>query len=440
MTIEQLERPSVSVLFFYSQDGKSDPCDAALLRPWQERLNLTPEEAPAADSCRYGGRGPDGTRLELCCCLAHDIYLLRLTLSAEGNCRPESWTDWQHWLATAAHAVHASPVVAQPWGASWIFHGLVPAGADGDQCAALLARPLLPGIDAERASRADATPFGWLWLLEDGDGPELGECWQRRVVLLTPAERAAATLKYLVEPLNQGLARIELYLQKGLHHARQLEMLRGTLRQSWTVLQGGIVGATRAGDQLSAPQHQKELERISRHLMRFLTQKAQTEILVNSLRSNHASLVEHLQRVRLEAPQYRRAAGELEREVEQGEVDLVNARVVSESTYAFQDLHRSVEAARLERAGFLMGGAATLLTAFAIFNNVMDIWVLAVEGSAVRLPSPWFRVLIALLASGAFPACAYWTMERRKGPAIAALVVGLLALAAAVGSTLLINP
>lgn len=98
-----------------------------------------------------------------------------------------------------------------------------------------------------------------------------------------------------------------------------------------------------------------------------------------------------------------------------------------------------MEAGRLERAGYLMGGAATLLTAFAIFNSVMDIWVLAVEGSAVKLPAPWLRVLLAIVSAVAFPMSAYWAMERRTRRAVLALSVGLLALVAAVISTVVVS-
>lgn len=263
--------------------------------------------------------------------------------------------------------------------------------------------------------------------------------WQRTLVWLVPQERAERVEAVFLQPLSQGVARIELYLHKSLHHARQHDAVRAALESARIELQDGMLFALRAVKFENVQREEPALEAISRKLMIFLAEKAQTEVLLNSLRSNLQSFNEHLERVKLDTLCYANEARLIQRSIEQLESDLANAQAVSESSYAFQDIQRSIESNRLERAGVLLGGAAAILAGLAIFNNFLDIWNLSVEKSGMTLPTPWLRALLGALAAVFWPLGAYQLVKRQWWRGGVSLLIGILSIVLAVIFTVIVN-
>ena len=182
-----------------------------------------------------------------------------------------------------------------------------------------------------------------------------------------------------------------------------------------------------------------ELEKTSRKLMIFLAEKTQSEVLLNSLRSNRQSFIEHLERVKLDTPAYASQAALIQRGIEQLESDLANAQAVADSSYTFQDIQRSIESNRIERAGVLLGGAAAILAGLAIFNNFLDIWNLSVEKSGLTLPTPWLRALLGALAAVFWPLGAYQLVKRQWWRGGVSLLIGVLSIILAVIFTIIVN-
>jgi hypothetical protein len=443
--VSRLHDPAISVLYLFSVEALPLRGADALCGPWEALGQLILEREVDEPACRrYMGHAKDGTPCQLAWSLAHDTHLVRLTLSQPGAGTPAAWAELRGLHDKLIAEVSKRPGQPRPWGVTYLYHAILPPGVQTAEAEACVTDPSGLALDPDNAGLADATPYGWLWGVLEGEKPVIAEdgaaCWQRTLALLTPQERAERTLTFFLAPLTQGFARIELYLHKGRHHAQQHEAIRGTLERSGAELQDGMLVALRTADFNQLLREQLELEEISQRLMRFLAQKTQAEILLNSLRANLQALTEHLERVRLEAHVYSGQAAYLTRHIEQLESDLSNARVVSESTYAFQDIHRQVGTSRLERASVLLGGAAAVLAGVAIFNSFLDIWNLAVEGSGLARPSPWLRAVLGAVAAIAWPLGAYWAVERRKTRAALAFVVGVLAVALAVISTWLVNP
>lgn len=442
--MSSLYEPAVSTLFVFAAEQVGSGEADQLCRPWEAHDWLALELELDEPACRrYSGRAQDGTPCQLTWGLAHDTHLLRLTLSHPGAQTPAAWAKLWHLLDKVVAKPWNRSDTLCPWAATYLYHALVPADAQTAEVQACVSDPAGLGLDADEASRADPTPYGWLWWVGEGEkrvaAGEGAYCWQRTLALLTPQNRADRARTFFLDPLTQGFVRIELYLHKGRHHVRQHEVIRKALERAGNELQDGMLVTLRTADFSQLHRERLELEEIARRLMRFLAQKAQAEILLNSLRSNLQAFTDHLERVKLEAPLYAKQAAYLARHIEQLESDLRNARVVSESTYAFQDIQRGVEAARLEQASFLLGGAAAVLAGVTIFSSFLDIWNLTVEGSGLMLPAPWLRVGLGALVAVGWPLGAYWALERRKGRAVAALLAGFLALALAVISTVLVN-
>jgi hypothetical protein len=170
--------------------------------------------------------------------------------------------------------------------------------------------------------------------------------------------------------------------------------------------------------------------------MSFLIQKTQAEVLLNSLRSNLHALNDHLERVTLDTPLYNRQVARLERQIEQLQSDLRNAGVVSQSTYTFQDIQRGLQAARVERASLVMGGAAAVFTAFAVFNSFLEILGLSAGDSRLALPETWPQVALAAMATLGVALGVYWVVVQHRVRAVVALSLSALAVAMAVISTL----
>ncbi len=178
------------------------------------------------------------------------------------------------------------------------------------------------------------------------------------------------------------------------------------------------------------------MEEMSRQLMRFLTQKAAVEILLNSMRTNLTLFQEHLERMKLNTASYQQESHRMTRQIEQLETDLQNAAVVQDSATAIQDIQRGAEGSRFERASYMLGYTAALLAGISLFNSFLDIWSLVVENSAFTLPPAGLRIALSLLASVAIPLAATWIITRRKLHALIASLISLVTIIAMVLVTL----
>ncbi len=441
MPVAELCDPAVSALFLYSVGAVGSADAAAVLGPWAVHPALALQPAKGhSEGQRCAGQTPDGATCQVDWTLAHDTHLLRVTLRLPGEQPPSAWTRLRHSLDEWVGQVQVS-AQALPWAATYLAHGIVRGGTQA-AAAALVADASGLGLEPADVVRAEASPYGWLWVRGQSwvQRPGTQEAhWQRELILLTPQDRAQPARALFLEPVNQGLARIELYLHKSAHHARQHEAVRTALEGATSALQGQMLATLHSGDLERPHERSAELDRVAHRLMRFQVQRAQTEVLLNSLRNNLEALNQHLDRVKLETAHYSQQAAQLARQAEQLESDLRNARIVSESTYVFQDIQRAAEATRLERSTYLMGAAAALLAAVAIFNSFVDIWNIVMEGSGLSMPAPWLKALLGALAGVGWPLGAYWAIGRRWGRAAVALGVGFAAMALAVAATVWVN-
>ena len=429
---------SLQTLLFYSDQTLPSSKDQYPEVRLSHKLGLTPEAQQGGITAWRGKM--DGLDAMVSACMAHDTNITRLQVNQPGEGSPDTW---QRLLSTQEGLIQDLLAEAQQglWAISRIFSAEIsgsPSNKDLSEVYHSLA--VLRRVESD-GDQPDTTPYGWLWTMvvdppsPDGQ-PVIGE---RDVLLLVPPDRAEHVHALFLDPLRQGLSRIELYLQKSWHHARQHEIVRLQLNQAMQTLQQSMVTQVADVDFTEIQMEPLALEQISQQLLRFNLQKAALELLANSMHSNLSAYSEHLARVRLEAPRYMKEKERLTRQIEQIESDLTSANVILESTAAFQDIQRSAESSRFERASYLLGGTAALLAGISLFNSLLDIWSLSLENSGWLLPVSWLRILLALAASAAIPLAATWFIAKKKKAAWLALLISLAALAAMLLSTILIN-
>ncbi len=438
----ELIDPRVTALLYYSlreaQTSTGWQPHAAFEEGAGENLQVEPS---AADCRRSTWRSAEGDLACLDWVLAHDTGILRISLSRPGAQPAAAWSALNAALDDRLQNAHARSDQPLPWAATCIFSAQAARGAKGEDLQALVSQTpgALSGL--KPAGPGEPTPYGWCWSL---GAQELATArghshWQRWLVWIVPQERAERVETLFLQPLNQGLARIELYLHKSLHHARQHEAVRAALEKARVELQEGMLVALRTVSFKDIQREEPELEKISRKLMIFLAEKTQTELLLNSLLASQQSFRKHLERVRLETPAYAGQTALIQHSIEQLERDLASATAVAESSYTFQDIQRSIESNRIERAGVLLGGAAAILAGLAIFNNFLDIWNLSVEKSGMLLPTPWLRALLGALAAVFWPLGAYQLVKRQWWQGGISLLIGVLSIILAVVFTVIVN-
>ena len=205
-------------------------------------------------------------------------------------------------------------------------------------------------------------------------------------------------------------------------------LVQNKLAESQTELRSLVYSELIDKDLDDIRRENQELDRIATVLMRLLVMKAQLDILLNSLSLNLKAYQEHLDLVTLEIPLYDKKAARLDRYRESLQVDIENARVAIESSYTFQEIQRTQEASRFERASFLLGATAALLAGVTIFNSYLDIWVLMISDTNLVLPSPLIRMLLGLLAAVSWPLAAFWGTKRKKWATGVAILGGILSL------------
>jgi hypothetical protein len=428
-------RPAVSTLQFYSARHVDDAARDTLAEPWVTRFGPVAREDDT-NEWRCGGDLPGGVSCAVRWIRAHDTLIQRSELSLVGPASPEVLASLRTQLDALLEALELPPAAPMPWAESHLYVGELPGGGVAAPTSELESAGLR--LPLGWSGQLEATPFGWVWATEDESGFRRGRpIHQRTLMLLIPEPRASRVKPVLLEPSSQGVVRIELYMQKCGHHARQYHILRSTLLDSQESLQTGMLMSLRTTDFSEVYREHRELEDLARRLMHFQSLRAQGEILHSSMQSNLESLTEHLEFVKFESVHYDDEIARLRRTIEQLQQDLHNAQIVSDSTYSLHEIQQSVQSTRMERAGFLMGGAAAVLAAVAIFNSFLDIWSLTVEGTDLALPTPGLRILLSALAAIGWSVGAYWLVERRRLRAAIALALGFGALTAAALTTIL---
>ena len=381
---------------------------------------------------------PAGMQVSLDKIATHDTLILRVAITAANE--PPAWEP----LARASDQILAWLMEDRrqkcPLATSRLFHTIGPPGMGPDFLASTSSNLVQAVVLDVPLSPYELTPYGWLWFLTEGSfGAGANTLWQRDLLLIVPPDRRAKVHSAFLHHPHQGLPRIELYLQKCTHLARQHDAVSFALNNAISLLRQEMLEHLATADFNRIQEEPRLMEEMSRQLMRFLTQKATVEILLNSLRSNQALLGEHLARMHLESAHYDRQLALLDRQVEQIENDLHNAAVVQDSAAALQDIQRGAEGSRFERASYLLGYTAALLAGISLFNSFLDIWSLVLENSAWMLPAAWLRICLSLAASVAIPLAAAWWIARKKWPAILASLVSLGVLGAMILVTVFAN-
>lgn len=430
-----MSQNNLRVLFFYANPELTsfDPG-----RQLAERFELTSPAGMEGEG-EYSGIFPHGSSIHLSQQTTHDTLILAVSLSHQDD---SSWPDLLEAYEVVSGWLQSQERTHQPWALSRLFYVFAPPNLSARHLSDItssLVNVLKRIVDD---GKAETTPFGWLWTLGEGtiSAPKNKPIWQRDLFLVIPEDRAQKVRDVFIDSFLQGFTRIELYLQKCKHLARQHEMVRVDLARAISLLQDEMLEHLVSSDFSQIHAEPVLMEHMSHQLMRFLTQKAAVEILLNSLRTNLTLFEEHLERMKMNAASYQQERSRMNRQIEQIETDLQNASVIQDSAYAIQDIQRGAEASRFERASYLLGYTAALLAGISLFNSFLDIWSLVVENSPFILPPAGLRITLSLIASAAIPLAATWIIGRKKTPALIASILSLVTILAMVLVTLLNHP
>ncbi len=434
--IAEVFSPSLGYeLLFRKPGSEADPFETiqALTNNMPDRLGML--RKAGGDHATGYELFQDGIQVEVSGADAHDTFLLRLKVSLTGIQASDNWLKLEEKAQSLLYEMAANWKTSGPWGSTQVYQALQNQSTTG-----ALPANFPHNRWAGSTSEPNPSPYGWLWLMDEGQRPvvEGVDVWLRSLAVLVPEERCDKVNQVFLAPLNQGLARIELYLHKGIHHARLQTSTHDRLDQARRTLQDSMNSALALTD--GKPAHApRDLDHISTNLLRFLTQVSSLEILLNSLQTNCQAFRDHLELVKMDIPLYHKEMHQLDWHIEQLSADIRNSRAVMDSTYSFQEIHRSMENARMERSTFLMGVAAAVLAGVAIFNSFVDIWNLVLEGSEMIGPSPWLRFSLGLVAGVSFPLAAAWLVEKKIARGVVSASVGVLSVLMAIIATMLVN-
>ncbi len=369
-------------------------------------MSLSKEGDDTKVEWHYGGKTRDDKiEYHLAGGLAHDVYLLRLTISMPSSTEPKAWSEIRRQIDGYIRHVWQDKKYPSPLAVTWLYTGIVPDGFTQRKAEARYLTDLsllgFPKDDSIKL-RMDEIPLGLFWA-DDGEmAQQLNRrlnCWRHYRILLMWQPHQQMIEERFLAPVNQGFTRIELYLHKGLYHIRTYQTNRDKFIKSRLDLENTAKKALQTRDFSKIADEQKELDEIAEKLMFFLTQKLVVDKLYNSAGSNLQSVEEKLSAMNLDTYIYRRRCEVLDRELKQIELDLRYAQSTMESVQAIQGIQQSIQSAHLEHTGFLISISAAVLTFVFVFNSFLDIWVLSLESTDLKLPSPAWRITAALLAS-----------------------------------------
>jgi len=429
-----LSNKTLTALFFYMHDV-SKGC-----HPVEELAKQLGLQAGSKENF-FQGLYQQSIPIELIDCQAHDSLILQIKLKIPESKSDQPWQFVNNIFNEIAGEIYSKDQQQIPWAMSRLFYGCLSSAPPGKALVDNYVDYCQQMKISNKQKQPEMTPFGWLWGMNDKSLSTFDETkvWQRDFLLIIPEERFNKVKTLYIDPLRQGFIRIELYCQKCKHLARQHEVVRSDFSLAIKTLQNEFLEQICTSDFSQIHTEPILMEKMSRQLMRFSAQKAAVELLLNSLRNNLSSLGEHLDRVKMDTPAYAHETAKLTRQIEQIEVDLQNANVIQESTCAIQDIQRSTEGSRFERASYLLGGSAGLLAGISLFNSFLDIWSLVLDNSPWVIPPAWVRIPLSLIASISISLAAIWLISRKKPHRLIASLISLAALGAMFISTFLIN-
>ena len=404
--MQALLSPSLTVYLFFLERHLTDQLAE---RELVNALRLTLAKEFDEGRC-YEGRIGEDLAARLRTRQAHDTLVIRLDLTLSGEHPVSDWARLsQVWEETFARQ-DGEASAPSLWGVTLLYHAFLPRGVTPQT----LPPPL--ELSSNWATHLEATPYGWLFVL-GRDNQTLPSGASRRVnryLLLIPAERAEKVMQVFLEPLTQGLVRIELYYQKAIYHALQQSLAGQALGCATLSLRQSMSQAVSTPDFSNLYHEFRELEEISKLLMTVLNQKAHAEMLLQSLRVNQRNFEEALKEMQFHPAIYESERSRLTRHAEQLANDLHYTETMLQSAYAFQEMQRGIENNRLQRASVMLGIAAALPAGITIFNSFLDIWALILEGSGWSLPPIELRMGIGALVGVSWPLATYWAIERRR--------------------------
>jgi hypothetical protein len=386
-------------------------------------------EHSAGEEKRYTGRAGD-FQCEVAWVLVYDVLMIRVQFIMEDQAPLSKFAIMRSSLDTDLAELTESSALFKPWAMTTIYQLSVSSEitlTDAQNLTVKVQQTL--GLEIQQPEICP-TPYGVLSLLGEAErtASDKSCLFTRTMLIITPEGRLTKVSSHFLKPLNQGVNRIELYLQKCEHLVRQYFLIQNNLAESQEKLHSLVSAELIDKDLDDIRRENQELDRISTVLMRLLVMKAQLDILLNSLTLNLKAYKDHLDLMKLEISLYDKKTARLGRYIESLQVDIENAKIAIESSYTFQEIQRSLEASRFERASFLLGATAALLAGVTIFNSYLDIWILVISDTNLVLPSPLIRMLLGLLAAVSWPLAAFWGAKRNKWATGLAILGGILSL------------
>jgi len=429
-----LSKVSLNVSLYYACDGSQKESPAVKIA---EKLGMQSRSREG----EFQGFIQDSVQVVLTSQQAHDNLILQLMLNLPEEDCEQPWHTLKASFEDICDAIFHSDQGYMPWAISRLFFGCAASPPSGSNLIEHYTKFCQQTDHRQNKRQPTTTPFGWLWMVKEEEFPvqHKKQGFERDFFLVMPENRFEKVKSFFIDPLIQGFTRIELYCQKCKHLARQHDDAQLEFSRTIKILQNEFLEQIRISDFSQIHAEPVLMEKMSRQLMRFSAQKAAIELLLASLRNNLGSMGDHLKRVKLDAPVYVHEIAKLDRQIEQIEVDLHNADVIQEGTSAIQEIQRSTEGSRFERASFLLGGSAALLAGISLFNSFLDIWSLILDNTTWIMPPAWVRISLSLFASTAISLEALWLISRKKPHWIIGLLVSIAALCAMFLSTCVLN-
>lgn len=428
-----LQNPSVSILIF-ALAGHNPQNESELfcnIVAQHDEFALT-REIKTEGFLKYTGQRLDQKICQMTWTLAQDSHLIRLTLTQPGEHTPSSWDLLRTSIQDTADSLLENIEKDNRLAVTYLYQTTLKEDADIKELPEWFLEEVKEGDNG--LTNSSAGYFGWLWILDDIDSDMQNSFGlsERRLVFLIPTSRISSIEKTLIAPLDQGIARIELYLQKGLYHWRSYLAVRAEFIKLRSDLESSIDLVLKALD-LSLPyREQQEMEEIAHMMMALLKTKGHVQILRNSLENNVRNCNRHIDAIKLDSILYEQSIARLQNGMTQIDIDMRYIDATFDTVKTIREIQHDTEASRIGRSSFLLSGAAALLAAVTIFNSFLDIWDLAIGGTGLNLPNPAWRVFLGITVAINLPLAAYWWMEQRKKRALVASALVVLAILGAV--------
>lgn len=430
-----LNEPAISALFLFSANELNSKEADVVCSRWIEKgfkrkpLPGIPEHYECTVIDRYDNR----IQCELDWEMAHDTHLLRLTLSLP-NIQPH--TQWKHLREYLDEQIKilwsgAKPVAYPfPFGRSIIYRTLVSPSARSIEAKIYIENDWFGLVDCP--VEVDMTPWGMLVPLQEiSKESNEREVSERTLAFFVFEDRHQHAEQYVVNPLSQGLSRLELYLHKVLYsenrNRKNIEQVLETRRRLEKSARNELAG----NNFHNYHRESNEFRDVIATLTKLIEQEYTVQSEIHTLRTNLKNLRINIDRICLGETHYTQKCGEADHLLEQASSDLIYVEKTREAARNLQDIHREVASFQMARASFWIGAAAALLAFIGIYDNFIEAWGLIVQDSHLRMPSPEVRFFITGVVAVSFPLSAYWMVKKDWWKAAFTFLLGLLAVAGA---------